>query len=76
MKVDTLLDAFRNVPSMFLNAAFALRNPIENIHKYPHFFEQPRGLSLVISEIAVHKRESSSAIAVQELGVVYMLLYT
>ena len=24
MKVDTLLDAFGNVPSMFLNSAFAL----------------------------------------------------
>lgn len=44
IKVDTLLDAFGNVPSMLLNAAFSLRNPIENIHKYPHFFEQPHGL--------------------------------
>jgi len=44
MKVDALLDAFGNAPSMLLNAAFSLRNPIENIHKYPHFFEQPHGL--------------------------------
>jgi hypothetical protein len=34
MKVDTVLDAFGNAPTVLLNAAFELRNPIENIHKY------------------------------------------
>ena len=40
MNVDALLDAFGNVPSALLNAAFALRSPIEYLHKYPHFFEE------------------------------------
>ena len=44
MDVDTLLNAFGNVPSTLLNEAFALRNPVEYSHKYPHFFEQPHGL--------------------------------
>jgi len=43
MNVEALLDAFGNVPAVLINAAFELRNPIENIHKYPHFFEQPHG---------------------------------
>ena len=40
MNVETLLDSFGNAPSVLINAAFQLRNPIENIHKYPHFFER------------------------------------
>jgi poly[(R)-3-hydroxyalkanoate] polymerase subunit PhaC len=52
MNVDALLNAFGNVPSMFLNAAFALRNPIENIHKYPHFFEQLHGLESTLEFLA------------------------
>ena len=52
VKVDTLLDAFGNAPSMLLNAAFSLRNPIENIHKYPHFFEQPHGLESTLEFVA------------------------
>jgi class III poly(R)-hydroxyalkanoic acid synthase PhaC subunit len=52
VKIDTLLDAFGNVPSMLLNAAFSLRNPIENIHKYPHFFEQPHGLESTMEFLA------------------------
>ncbi len=44
MDVDALLDTFGNAPSILFNSAFALRNPVENISKYPHFFEQPRGL--------------------------------
>jgi class III poly(R)-hydroxyalkanoic acid synthase PhaC subunit len=51
-KVDNLLDAFGNAPSTFLNAAFALRNPIENIHKYPHFFEQPHSLESTLEFLA------------------------
>jgi class III poly(R)-hydroxyalkanoic acid synthase PhaC subunit len=51
-KVDALLDAFGNAPSALLNAAFALRNPIENIHKYPHFFEQPHSLESILEFIA------------------------
>jgi poly[(R)-3-hydroxyalkanoate] polymerase subunit PhaC len=44
MNVEALLDAFGNAPAVLINTAFELRNPIENIHKYPHFFEQPHGL--------------------------------
>ncbi len=43
MNVEALLDAFGNVPAVLINTAFELRNPIEIIHKYPHFFEQPHG---------------------------------
>jgi polyhydroxyalkanoate synthase len=52
MKVDALLNVFGNAPAMLLNAAFALRNPIENIHKYPHFFEQPHGLESTLEFFA------------------------
>ena len=52
MKVDALLEAFGNAPAMLLNSAFALRNPIENIHKYPHFFEQPHGLESTLEFVA------------------------
>ncbi len=51
-KVDAVLNAFGNIPSVFLNAAFALRNPMENIHKYPHFFEQPHGLESMLEFLA------------------------
>ena len=47
MDVDTLLDAFGNAPAILFNSAFALRNPIENINKYPHFFEQPHDLESI-----------------------------
>lgn len=52
MNIDTLLDVFGNAPSILLNAAFALRNPIENIHKYPRFFEQPHGLESALEFFA------------------------
>ena len=35
---DTIVDTFGNVPSAFINSAFLLRNPIDYLHKYPHFF--------------------------------------
>jgi poly[(R)-3-hydroxyalkanoate] polymerase subunit PhaC len=50
-KVGALLDAFGNVPAMFLNAAFQLRNPVENLTKYPHF-EQPHRLESMLEFIA------------------------
>jgi class III poly(R)-hydroxyalkanoic acid synthase PhaC subunit len=52
MNVEVLLDAFGNAPSVLINAAFELRNPIENIHKYPHFFEQPHGLESTLEFLA------------------------
>jgi class III poly(R)-hydroxyalkanoic acid synthase PhaC subunit len=47
MNVDSLVDTFGNVPSMMLNAAFALRSPIDYIHKIPHFFEKPRDIESI-----------------------------
>ncbi len=52
MNVDPLIDTFGNVPSSMLNAAFALRSPIDFIHKYPHFFEKPRDVQSIIEFIA------------------------
>jgi polyhydroxyalkanoate synthase len=42
--VDTVLDAFGNAPPILFNLVFFLRNSIENINKYPYFFEHPHGL--------------------------------
>jgi len=52
MEVDTLLNAFGNVPSTLLNEAFALRNPVEYSYKYPHFFEQSHGLESIMEFLA------------------------
>jgi polyhydroxyalkanoate synthase len=52
MDVDMVLDVFGNVPSILLNEAFALRNPVEYSHKYPHFFEQPHGLESIMEFLA------------------------
>jgi polyhydroxyalkanoate synthase subunit PhaC len=52
MNVEALLDAFGNAPSVLINAAFQLRNPIENIHKYPHFFEHPHDLESTLEFLA------------------------
>jgi poly[(R)-3-hydroxyalkanoate] polymerase subunit PhaC len=52
LNVHPLIDAFGNVPSSMLNAAFALRSPIDFIHKYPHFFEKPRDVQSIIEFIA------------------------
>ena len=52
MKEEYILDAFGNVPSMLLNAAFNLRRPIKYSHKYFHFFEQPHDLESVVEFFA------------------------
>jgi polyhydroxyalkanoate synthase len=52
MKEEYLLDAFGNLPGMVLNAAFILRNPIEYVHKYFHFFEQRRDVESVAEFLA------------------------
>jgi polyhydroxyalkanoate synthase len=44
MKEGYLLGTFGNLPGIFLNAAFILRNPIEYSHKFFHFVEQPGSL--------------------------------
>ena len=52
MKEEYILDAFGNLPSMLLNAAFNLRRPIEYSHKYVHFFEQPHDLESIAEFLA------------------------
>jgi polyhydroxyalkanoate synthase subunit PhaC len=42
INADSLIDAFGNVPGSFINNAFLLRTPINNLHKYPHFFLEGR----------------------------------
>jgi len=42
INADSLIDAFGNVPSSFINNAFLLRTPITTLHKYPHFFLEGR----------------------------------
>ncbi len=49
---DAIVDAFGNAPSAFLNAAFALRSPIDFLHKYPHFFEKQRDLQSIMEFFA------------------------
>ncbi len=47
INIDSLLATFGNAPSILFNLAFYLRNPIENLNKYPSFFEHPRGLESI-----------------------------
>ena len=47
IKEEYILDAFGNLPSMLLNAAFNLRRPVEYSHKYFPFFEQPHDLESI-----------------------------
>ena len=42
INADSIVDAFGNVPSVFINSAFLLRSPIDFMHKYPHFFLEGR----------------------------------
>ena len=52
MDIDTLLNTFGNAPAILFNSAFELRNPIENINKYPHFFGQPHDLESISEFLA------------------------
>lgn len=52
LNVDSLISTFGNVPSVILNGAFALRSPIDYIHKYPHFFEKPRDIESIMEFFA------------------------
>jgi polyhydroxyalkanoate synthase len=49
---DAIVDAFGNAPSILLNSAFALRSPIDYLHKYPHFFEKQRDLQSIMEFFA------------------------
>ena len=42
LNADELVDACGNVPGWLLNLAFILRNPVETMLKYPHYFSEPR----------------------------------
>ena len=48
LNADNLVDTFGNVPGWLLNFAFFLRNPIENILKYPKYFGEPRTLDEIM----------------------------
>ncbi|VVC05994.1 Poly(3-hydroxyalkanoate) polymerase subunit PhaC [uncultured archaeon] len=39
---DNFVNTFGNVPGWFVNLAFILRNPVENMLKYPRYFSEPR----------------------------------
>lgn len=53
LNADKLVDAFGNIPGIFLNIAFFMRNPIEAILKYPRFFSEPRSWDEINQFIAV-----------------------
>lgn len=50
--VENLLNAFGNFPGILLAAALILRDPIEYIHKYPHFFEKPHDFDSIMEFFA------------------------
>lgn len=52
LNADNLVDTFGNVPGWLLNFAFFLRNPIENILKYPKYFSEPRTLDEIMQFFA------------------------
>ncbi|MCV0400119.1 MAG: alpha/beta fold hydrolase [Nitrosarchaeum sp.] len=39
---DVMVEKLGNVPGQLLNFAFMMRNPLENIFKYPNYFQKPR----------------------------------
>lgn len=67
MNVDTILDTFGNAPALLFNSAFALRNPIENINKYPHFFEQHHDLESILEFFATETWLNDSPPVVGEI---------
>lgn len=42
LDADELVDSCGNVPGWLLNLSFVLRNPVETLLKYPHYFSEPR----------------------------------
>ena len=67
MKVDTVLNAFGNAPAVLLNTAFQLRNPVENVVKYPHFFERPHGLESLLEFFATETWLNDSTPVIGEI---------
>ena len=47
LDVDRLVDTLGNVPGLFVNLAFILRNPVEPILKYLIFFSEPHSLEQI-----------------------------
>jgi len=39
---DVMVEKLGNVPGQLLNIVFMMRNPLENILKYPNYFQKPR----------------------------------
>jgi polyhydroxyalkanoate synthase len=53
LNADNLVDTFGNVPGWLLNLAFILRNPIENLLKYPRYFSEPRTIHEIIQFFSI-----------------------
>ncbi len=53
LDVKKFVDTFGNAPSLFLNIAFWLRNPLEAVLKYSFYFSQPRNIKEIQQFLAV-----------------------
>ena len=54
INADSIVDTFGNTPSGLINSSFLLRNPIDFLHKYPHFFFEgkPKDIDSIIQFFA------------------------
>ncbi|MFB5603340.1 MAG: alpha/beta fold hydrolase [Candidatus Nitrosomaritimum aestuariumsis] len=50
---DIMVDKLGNVPGQLLNFAFMMRNPLENILKYPNYFQKPRSVEEIKQFFAI-----------------------
>lgn len=53
IRPHTMVDKLGNVPGQFLNFAFAMRNPLETILKYPNYFQRPRSIDEIKQFFAI-----------------------
>lgn len=53
LNADKLVDAFGNIPGIFLNLAFLMRNPIEAFLKYPRFFSDLRTWDEILQFVSI-----------------------
>jgi class III poly(R)-hydroxyalkanoic acid synthase PhaC subunit len=50
---DLMVDKLGNVPGQLLNFAFTMRNPLENILKYPNYFQKLRSVEEIKQFFAI-----------------------
>lgn len=50
---DIMVDKLGNVPGQLLNFSFMMRNPLENILKYPNYFQKPRSVEEIKQFFAI-----------------------